>query len=66
MTAPNSDQGFDCLAFKDKVQSEIYEETKAMSRDQKMAYFRGHAENGPFAKVWKNVLLRRSKARPAK
>ena len=41
--------GFDCLEFKWKVQSEIYEKTKNMSVEEQIAFFRDAAENGPFA-----------------
>ncbi len=41
--------GFDCLKFKWKVQSEIYEKTKTLSVKEQIAFFRNAAENGPFA-----------------
>ena len=46
---PKTIAGFDCLEFKWKVQSEIYEKTKNMSVKEQIAYFRNAAENGPFA-----------------
>jgi hypothetical protein len=48
-------KGFDCLAFKDKVQSEIYEETKDMTWDELKAYFRKGVESGPFADLWNRI-----------
>ncbi|MCG3132676.1 MAG: hypothetical protein FLDDKLPJ_03542 [Phycisphaerae bacterium] len=41
--------GFDCLDFKRKVQAELYEATRHLSRADRLAYFRRRAENGPFA-----------------
>ena len=46
---------FDCLAYKDKVQAQIYEEIKDMTPEQEIEYFNRHAETGPFAKWWKAV-----------
>ncbi|NOS99512.1 MAG: hypothetical protein HOP29_02675 [Phycisphaerales bacterium] len=41
--------GFDCVAYKWKVQSEIYEKIKDMTVEEEIAYFRQAAETGPFA-----------------
>ncbi len=51
---PNEEQ-FDCIAFKDRVQSEIYEEIKDLTHDEEIAYFRRRVEKGPFAKLWRSV-----------
>lgn len=56
-TKPN-DQDFNCLAFKDRVQSEIYEETKDLSRPQLKKYLRRRVETGPFGEFWKGLYAR--------
>jgi len=54
-----NDGSFDCLAFKAEVQDAIYEETKALSRDEFRAYFRKRAATGPFAHLWSAISTRR-------
>jgi hypothetical protein len=44
-----TEKSFDCLAFKWKVQGEIYQEIKDQTPEQQIDYFRHHAETGPFA-----------------
>ena len=46
-----NEKRFDCLAFKWKVQAEIYEETKNLTPEEEIDYFRRHAETGPFAEL---------------
>ena len=43
------EKSFDCLAFKWKVQAEIYQEIKDQTPEQQIEYFRRHAQTGPFA-----------------
>jgi hypothetical protein len=43
------------LAYKDRVQAEIYEEIKGMTHEQQIEYFRRAAETGPLADWWKKV-----------
>jgi len=45
------EKSFDCLAFKRKVQAEIYQEIKDQTAEQQIEYFRRHAETGPFAEL---------------
>ena len=54
---PNEDQ-FDCIAFKERVQSRIYEEIKDLSHDEEIAYFRRRVEKGPFAELWRRIPSR--------
>lgn len=44
---------FDCVEMKHKIQDKIYEETKNLSREELIAYFRRHAQTGPFAQLWR-------------
>ncbi|OHB78470.1 MAG: hypothetical protein A2Z25_21230 [Planctomycetes bacterium RBG_16_55_9] len=44
---------FDCIEMKRKIQEKIYEDTKNFSREELIAYFRHHAQTGPFAQLWK-------------
>ena len=46
-----TEKSFDCLAFKWKVQAEIYQEIKDQTREQQIEYFRHHAQTGPFAEL---------------
>jgi hypothetical protein len=46
-----TEKSFDCLAFKWKVQAEIYQEIKDQTPDQQIEYFRRHAQTGPFAEL---------------
>ncbi len=43
---------FDCLAFKDRVQQEIYEATKGMSREEVRQYLHDRVTTGPFAEFY--------------
>ncbi|MFH1741503.1 MAG: hypothetical protein ABIH23_21060 [bacterium] len=54
---PNN-KDFDCVAFKDRAQLEIYEETKDLSRSDLKEYFRKRVEAGPFAEFWKELSAR--------
>ena len=45
------EKSFDCLAFKWKVEAEIYQEIKDLTAEQEIDYFRRHAETGPFAEL---------------
>ena len=48
-------KNFDVLAWKDRVQSEIYEETKHMTREEWLEYLKRSVETGPFADLWKRI-----------
>jgi hypothetical protein len=61
-----NDKGFDCLAFKERVQAEIYEEIKDLSPEQEVEYFRKSVETGPFAEWWKKVREEGARRRGAK
>jgi len=58
--------GFDCIAFKERVQAEIYEEIKDLTPSQQIEYFRKAAETGPFADWWKKVREEGARRRGAK
>lgn len=49
------DKPFDCIAFKREVQARMYEETRNLSSDQLLAYFRKKVEEGPFAEYFEAV-----------
>ena len=48
-------KGFDCIAFKRKVQAEIYEEIKGLSPEEEIEYFRREVAAGPFGTLWKDL-----------
>ncbi len=55
MTTQPKSKTFDCIAYKRKVQEQIYEETKHMTSDEQIQYFRRRAEEGSLAEWWRNV-----------
>lgn len=63
MSAKNPSERFDCLEFKDKVQSDIYERTKGMTRARLSRYFEKRAESGPYAKLWNQISVRSSRSK---
>jgi hypothetical protein len=46
-----TEKPFDCLAFKWKVEAEIYRQVKALTPEQQIEYFRHRAQTGPFAEL---------------
>jgi hypothetical protein len=46
-----TEKSFDCLAFKWKVEAEIYQEIKDLTPERQIEYFRRHAQTGPFAEL---------------
>lgn len=60
MTRQTKDEPFDCIAFKRRVQSEIYERIKGMTHEEEIEYFRRAVEDGPFAELV-SVLRAREK-----
>ncbi len=54
---------FDCLAFKWKVQSEIYQEIKDRTPEEQLEYFRHRAEIGPFAELVKTLRQQQTQTR---
>jgi hypothetical protein len=66
VTTVKTEKEFDCIAFKDRVQSEIYQDIKDMSISEQVQYYRDAVANGPFAEHWKKLseeTERRKKAR---
>jgi hypothetical protein len=43
-------EGFDCMAFKRKVQAQIYKEIKDMTAEEEMAYFHKNARE---SEIWR-------------
>jgi hypothetical protein len=58
-----TEKTFDSLAFKWKVQAEIYQEIKDRTPEQQIEYFRHHAQTGPFAEL---VARLRQQERPSR
>ena len=58
MTAKSREDDFDCLAFKDHAQSEIYEATKDMPRSGFREYLDRRVEAGPFSEFWRDLTSR--------
>ncbi len=51
---------FDCIAFKRSAQAKVYEETKRLSPQEEIAYFRDRAKSGALSKWWATVRSRSS------
>lgn len=63
MKTERPEKEFDCVEMKRRIQEKIYEETKGMSVEELVAYFRRRVEEGPFADLWKKPSrIRSSKA----
>jgi len=48
-------KSFDCLAYKQRVQAEVYQEIKDMSFEEEQGYFQRRAEEGPLGQWWKRI-----------
>lgn len=48
-------EGFDCIAYKRKVQEQIYQETKDMTPEEEMAYIRRKAHEGKMGEIWRKL-----------
>lgn len=46
---------FDSVAFKRRAQAEIYRETRALTPDEQVAYFRQRAQSGALGGWWRRV-----------
>ena len=55
---------FDCIEMKRRIQEKIYEETKGMSTEEIVVYFRRRVEQGPFADLWKAAALKPDRQTP--
>ena len=53
-----SDKTFDCIQYKRQVQSKIYDEIKAMTHQQEIAYFQRRAESSALGQWWKRIKTR--------
>jgi hypothetical protein len=51
-------RNFDCIGFKRKAQAEIYQETKGLSPEEEIEYFRRRAAEGPLGEWWKTLESR--------
>jgi len=52
---PPTEKTFDCLEFKRKAQERIYEETKHLTTEEKIAYFRQAARSGTLGQWWQSI-----------
>jgi hypothetical protein len=46
---------FDCLTFKQKAQTQIYEDIKAMNSQELIEYFRQASHSGVLGDWWKTL-----------
>ena len=63
MTTKQTTKAFDCIAYKREVQRRIYEETKHMTVDEQLEYFRRRAEGGSLGSWWQKVPATSNEAR---
>ncbi len=52
---------FDCVEMKNKIQEQIYEETKHMTWEEEYEYRRKKIETGPLAEKWKAIQEQQAK-----
>lgn len=50
-----TDKPFNCVAFKRKAQSKVYEDTRRMTVAEQVAYFHRRASSGALGSWWKRV-----------
>ena len=62
MSGTKPKKKFDALAFKERVQAEIYEEIKDMTPAEQIAYFNRRAAQGPLGEWWKRIRRRSARA----
>jgi hypothetical protein len=55
MNHRKTEKAFDCLAYKDRVQQEIYEEIRDLTAEEQIAYYNRSAEKGPLATWWRAI-----------
>jgi hypothetical protein len=55
MNKPKTIRGFDSVAMKHKAQEEIYQDTKHLTPEGKIAYFRREAFKGRLGEFWKKL-----------
>ena len=46
---------FDCVAYKDKVQAEIYEEIRGLTPREQIEYYNRRSARGTLAQWWKKI-----------
>lgn len=46
---------FDCIEFKRRAQSRIYERIKGLSPEEEIEYFRQAADESPLGDWWKSI-----------
>lgn len=63
MKPTQSTKTFDCIDYKRRVQSEIYEATRHLSTEEQIEYFRRRAEEGPLGDWWKRVKRAQTEGR---
>lgn len=54
---------FDCVDSKNKTQAKIYKDTKGMSHEDQILYFKKNAESGSLGQWFKNLKLSSVKKR---
>jgi hypothetical protein len=50
---PKIIEGFDCIAFKSKVQEKIYQATKDMTPEQELEYIHCQVHEGEMGEIWR-------------
>jgi hypothetical protein len=59
MNQPTASREFDCLAYKRQAQLEIYEETKNLSVQERIAYFHERAQSTLMSDWWQAISYRK-------
>ena len=55
MRKNKTEKEFDCIAFKRQAQRKVFDETKNLTLEDQVSYFRKRANSGPLGKWWKRL-----------
>ncbi len=55
MKTTDWEKEFDCVEFKRRAQSRIYERIKGLSPEEEIEYFRKAVDEGPLAEWWRAI-----------
>ena len=51
----SSRSGFNCLALKRRVQARVHAQTRGLSVEDELAWYRRRVAAGPFAALWRRL-----------
>ena len=57
----NKKKKFDAVEMKRNAQKHLYEETKKMTSEEELVFYRNRAKSGSLAEFWKQIQLKPTK-----